>query len=470
MLSLHKAATENPHGMAVVDDRVSLSFANLFDKSEALAAELGLIKIELGRAEKQPVAFVANNDIASIALLLALFERGIPAMPINPKLTQVERAQLVDLAGARWLGSVAEGSSCAAFTSQVATTESPPGTAHTANRAQVLIATSGSTGQPKLVSLSATALEAAARACNQHLRVTSQDRWLISLNLAHIGGLAIVVRCLLAGATAVLTEPGICAADFLRAIERHRVSIASVVPTQLARLMDASPTQVCDALRVLLVGGAPAPRSMVKQARTMGWPVLLTYGLSEAGSQVTTQPLGDLADPEPADDAGLPIPGVELKVDANGQICVRGSVLFDGYFGCPSSPFDAGGWFPTGDLGGLTETGRLIPLGRIDDRIVTGAEKVSPLEIETVILSHPNITATAVVGAPDATWGAIVAACIVLKDDSTENQTLLELDAMVRAKLANFKRPRRWRVLSRLPQLPGGKLDRRAAAKHFDQR
>jgi O-succinylbenzoic acid--CoA ligase len=470
MLSLRSLAVRNPAGIAVETTGGSISFANLFDKSETIAAALGF---DLEQNDQRAVAFVAHNDLATIALFCALLERGIAALPLHPRSTSTERRYLVDRAKARMLepsdlgfrdAVTIDGSPRALQRRNPSTSLTPNERRHPADArepTQLLIATSGSTGAAKLVCLTQRALEAAARASGEHLGLTSADRWLLSLNLAHIGGISILIRCFLHEARVVLAEPGLPAAELAHRAECAQATLASFVPTQLERLLALTPCPRLASLRAILVGGAKTPLPLARRAREAGWPILLTYGLSEAGSQVTTQPLTDLKVDSVSDDAGLALPGMELKIE-DSTIFVRGPALFQGYLGEESSPFSADGWFQTSDLGKVNADGRLVPLGRRDDCIVTGGEKVSCLEVEGLLLDEPDVRAAKVVGLPDATWGQVVAAVLVLQPPADPVNCLPQIQAMVASRLAPHKRPKRWLVLPELPQLPSGKLDRRA--------
>jgi o-succinylbenzoate---CoA ligase len=483
-MRLSAISERNREGTALIDGNDCVTFAKLFDKSEALAASLGL-----DQAGSPAVAFVADNDTTSVALFCALLERRIATLPLNPRLSVAEQRTLVGLAQARWLTRNNQGfcdvraadghapplSDQSPSPPRSVRTESVCGASPAAQAAcvcstgkpQLLMATSGSTGVPKLVQLSLAALVTAATAGVAHLGVTSRDRWLLSLGLAHIGGISIVLRCLLAEAPIVLAQPGLPAAELKRIIEQSGATLASLVPTQLDRLLSLSPVPRFPTLRAVLVGGAKAPLQLLERARTAGWPVLSTYGMSEAGSQVTTQPLTDLSCPHVIDDAGFPLPGVELKIE-DGTILIRGPMLFDGYFADPCSAFDNEGWFRTGDFGRLTEAGRLVPLGRRDDCIVTGGEKVSALEVEVAVLSQSLVRAVAVVALSDDTWGQIVAAAVVADSEVEDSaQWIRRLQAGLAQNLAPHKRPRRWLRLDRLPELPNGKIDRLAVAALF---
>jgi O-succinylbenzoic acid--CoA ligase len=208
----------------------------------------------------------------------------------------------------------------------------------------------------------------------------------------------------------------------------------------------------------VLLGGAAASPELLARADDRGVPVLTTYGLTEACSQVTTQPYGTRNRGELG--AGAPLPGIELRI-ADGEIRLRGPTLMDGYLGAPD-PFTPDGFFPTGDLGELDARGHLHVRGRRSDRIVTGGENVDPIEVELALARCPGVHAACVVGLPDPEWGDRVAA-LVVAPGTTEDA----LDTFARAHLAPHKRPRVYRLVDTIPLTPAGKPDRRAARARF---
>jgi O-succinylbenzoic acid--CoA ligase len=236
------------------------------------------------------------------------------------------------------------------------------------------------------------------------------------------------------------------------------VTLLSVVPAQLAQLLDRSPVWNPPAfVRAILVGGAPTPAALLNQAADRGWPVLTTYGLTEACSQVATQRPGTVNRGDLG--SGRPLPGIEVRI-VDGSIQVRGRTLFARYLPAGGAPLDAEGWFTTGDEGRLDDAGNLHVLGRRDDAIITGGEKVLPHEVEEALRSCPGVADACVLGAPDPTWGQIVSALIVPREAPPPTAAL----AHELARLAPYKRPRRLAFATALPMSPSGKLDRRAAA------
>jgi len=319
---------------------------------------------------------------------------------------------------------------------------------------EILFTTSGSTGRPKRVRLARSALDAAARAHERNLPWQDQDRWLLSIPPAHIGGFSIVVRCLRAGATVVLPDAlqsGFRPEAFRADAARWGFSLASLVPTMLHRL---DPESWPASLRCVLLGGAPASPALL--ARFADRPVLTTYGMTEACAQVATE-VPDQAPPT-VRGVGRVLPGVELRV-ADGRIQLRGPTLMRGYLGRPS--FEPGGWFDTGDRGALGPDGTLHIRGRSDEMIVTGGENVFPQEVEAALAGLEGVEALCVVGIPDPEWGQRVAALYV---GSAEPR---EAAAAAKARLPDFRCPSRWKRTDRLPLGPTGKPSRSAAARAF---
>jgi O-succinylbenzoic acid--CoA ligase len=329
-------------------------------------------------------------------------------------------------------------------------------------RCLAILTTSGTTGRPKGVVLSRRAFLASARASEKNLRLDRSDRWLLGLPIAHVGGLSILTRSLLARSAVVV--PGeigrgqrLDAGALARVFEEQRVTLASLVPTQLEWLLEqGSSWRPPRHLRAVLLGGAAARPSLLARAAELGVPVLTTYGLTEACSQVTTQVVGTVNRGELG--SGPPMEGVEVRIE-NGVIQVRGPTLFDGYTPPPLEPvFSDGGWFATNDLGHLDANGNLHVVGRVSDLVITGGENVHPAEVEAVVERCPGIAAACVFGVPDDTWGEILAVAIVAAPGGPPSDT--ELAAFVRAELSPHRRPRRLAVVDALAATPMGKLDR----------
>ncbi len=469
MLGVSDAARESGSLPAVIAGERQMTFNDLLRQVLELADEVG----RLCSNEAQPVAFIAHATLDSLLLCYTLLEMRRPALPLNPRLLTSDHEFLVEQAGAIEL-SFDSGVLCvtrqAAFTSYASALRSPA----------VLVATSGSTGRAKLVQLSEQALVAAAAASAERLQWRKDDSWLLSLSLCHIGGLSIATRCLLARRPVVLGEPRGGPAELTRLVHHHRVSMISLVSTQLHRLLAGDFSLKGSKLRVLLLGGMHADPWLVGAARASGIPVLTTYGMTEAASQIATQKLSDLRSLiGPCHDVGPALEHVEIKL-VDDEIVVRGPMLFDGYVGDramgglqsppPSmhGPMSMGpklrdGWFHTGDWGRVDKNGRLTVIGRSSDRIVTSGENVAPAEVERVLETLPAIERACVFGVPDSVRGEQVAAAVVLREGYAFD--LADFEFQITRRLASFKRPWKLAIVPNFVMTSTGKLDRPTTAR-----
>ena len=337
----------------------------------------------------------------------------------------------------------------------------------------LVVPTSGSTGEPKGVLLGRAALDASAAATET--RLGGPGRWLLALPVTHVAGLQVVLRALRSGHPPVAlpagpdgptgpggtAEPGGTAGAggggrFAGRFVAGTAALGggrrytSLVPTQLRRLLDGGPAAL-DALRsyaAVLLGGAAADRGLLDRARAAGVPVVVTYGMSETCG-------GCVYD-------GVPLDGVTAELDGAGRIRLGGPVLAAGYRLRPEltrRSFVAGRYV-TGDVGRFDPDGRLVVLGRADDMLVTGGEKVAPAAVEAALAEHPAVAEAAVLGVPDAEWGQQVVAVVVLREGA--GLTLPQARDHVAARVSRVAAPRALHVVAALPLLPSGKLDRAA--------
>lgn len=452
-LSLWRAAAEAPERLALVGPGVAWTFAELARRA---AAHLGQLDAA-GALTGAPLFVTGHADPESIARLLGLVAHGVPLVMLHPRLTAPEVEAQVGLLTARWPGPVGPALlSPAPAVPDAGPDAVPPAPAALMPEAPLAVFfTSGTTGVPKAAALPRRAFLAAAEAHTAHLGWDEDDRWLLAMPVAHVGGFSILTRCLYARRAVVLAPPGHPQAA-LQTMTAHAVTVASVVPAQLARLLDAGPAPA--SLRAVLLGGAAAPEGLVRRARAAGWPVLKTYGLTEACAQVATE-RPDVPAPEGA--VGPPLTPGAVRIH-HGRVQVRGPQLMSGYVGQGRLGFDPEGWLETQDHGRLDEQGNLQILGRDAELIVTGGENVYPLEVEAALAGLGAFADAAVAGIPDETWGEVVAAAVMLVPGA--DWAPEAWDAALATRLAPHKRPRRWIQLDALPLTPAGKLDRRALA------
>jgi O-succinylbenzoic acid--CoA ligase len=299
----------------------------------------------------------------------------------------------------------------------------------------LVIATSGSTGRPKRVVLSRAAMRASAHATLS--RLGGPGQWVLNLPATYVAGVQVLYRSVVAG-----TEPVVQQGDLTEAVAGMTGPrrYLSLVPTQLVRLLaDSRDVAAATHFDAVLVGGGPLAARDRAEAVRAGIRVVSTYGMSETCG-------GCVYD-------GMPLDGVAVKIDAEGQVWLAGPMLFDGYDGDPALTESVlrDGWLRTSDLGRLDEDGRLDVLGRVDDVVISGGVKVPPYAVERMLLRHPGVRAVQVVGVPDPEWGERVVAVVAGEVAPDELRDLVQ--------------PRTWApkdvvVVPELPLLPNGKVDR----------
>ncbi|MEO6857638.1 MAG: AMP-binding protein [Solirubrobacteraceae bacterium] len=297
--------------------------------------------------------------------------------------------------------------------------------------------TSGTSAAPKEVALSYENWLWNAIGSALALGLDRNERWLCPMPLAHVGGLSIQIRSVIYGTTVLLHERfDTDAAMAALSDPGQRVTLVSLVPTMLARLLDAG-LQNPPTLRSALLGGGPIAPALLERARAAGIPVAYSYGMTEACSQIATN--------------GWPLLGTEVALSDAGEVLVRGRTVAAG-----SLADD--GWLHSGDLGEFDDAGRLVICGRKADTIISGGENVAPDEVEAVLLEHPAIVDAAVFGRSDPEWGERVVAHVVVRSPIPTVEALRRHCA---ERLASFKVPKEIDFVASLPRGRTGKLLRR---------
>ncbi len=361
-----------------------------------------------------------------IELLAAALDGSGPAIaPVDAALPPARLAELLAVLGP---GSVEDADG-------VITPFRPAREQGAAEGTAVIVGTSGSTGVPKGVELSAAALLHSAQASLARVGAQPGERWLCCLPASHIAGIQVLVRSLVSGTDPVLAER----AD-AQTVAGCGCAHVSLVPTQLRRLLDTP--EVLAGFSSVLLGGAAAPAGLLAAARAARVPVMTTYGMTETCG-------GCVYD-------GVPLDGVQVRIGDDERIWIGGPVLFSGYRGAPQAP--AGQWFRTGDLGRLDPAGQLIVRGRADDVINTGGHKVVPGEVAAALQTAPGVADVAVVGLPDDEWGEMVVAVVVPADPADPPAAEL-LRLHVRQRLPRYAAPGRVVVVDVIPMLASGKHD-----------
>jgi o-succinylbenzoate---CoA ligase len=394
---LPRAAAEHPERVALEAPDGQLTYAQL---SEAA-------RIDAAPGSRVGIALPPGLEFG-VALHACLLARAA-AVPVDPRLGDAEQAALLASADLVVDGALPRGGAAEPVA---------PRDGDTA----LVVHTSGTTAAPRPVELSFGNVQANALASAVALGLDPDECWLCPLPLSHVGGLMVLLRSAIYGTRAVLDTPDRATHD--------DITVVSLVPTQLRRLLGAG-ARPGARLRVVLLGGAAATPDLLEEARAAGWPVRATYGLMQACSQVAVD--------------GRPLPGLAVTLAGDGEILVEGPTVA------------GGGVLHTGDLGRLSEDGRLEVIGRKSDTIVTGGENVAPAEVEAALLAHPAVADAGVFGRPDPEWGEAVTASVVLRGPADPK----ELCEWVADRLARFKVPKSVEVAQTLPRNASGKLLRR---------
>ncbi|MEQ3550432.1 o-succinylbenzoate--CoA ligase [Pseudonocardia nematodicida] len=319
----------------------------------------------------------------------------------------------------------------------------------------VVVATSGSTGRPKHVALTGAALRASAAATEA--RLGGPGTWLLALPAEHVAGVQVLLRALLAGSPAVVQDvrEGFRPDGLTRATGRMRHGArryTSLVPTQLARVLEhgSAPLHALAGYDAVLIGGAALDPGLRARAEEAGVRVVATYGMSETCG-------GCVYD-------AVPLDGVTVTIEpGSGRVVLGGPMLGAGYLGAPAATADAFGpdGFRTSDLGRLDADGSLTVLGRADDVVTTGGEKVAPAAVERALLRVPGVRAACVVGLPDDEWGQVVAALVVTDAAGPADDALRDA---VREACGRAAVPRVLHRAAAVPERGIGKPDRVAVA------
>ncbi len=417
---LLRAAAAEPERVALETASGPVSYAELELRARLAAGALR----ERGVGEGDRVALALPAGAEFVAALHGCMLLGAVAVPVDLRLSGAERALRSEASAVLVEGPL----------------EGPPlestWPVHLDAVAAVMH-TSGTTAAPRAIPLSYGNWLASALGSAVALGLDPHERWLCPMPLAHVGGLSIPIRSTIYGTAAVLHErfdPVAVAAAL--ADPAQRITLVSLVPTMLQRLLDVGLREP-PTLRWALLGGGPLPVALLERAERAGIHVATTYGMTEACSQIATR--------------GWPLPGVEVRVE-DGEILVRGPVV-------SRAALANDGWLHTGDLGRLDGSGRLELVGRRSETIVSGGENVSPAEVEDVLASHPAVAEAGVYSRPDAEWGEAVVAAVVLRDGARASAE--ELRTHCARELARFKVPKQIEFVHALPRTVSGKLLRR---------
>ncbi|MFW5967829.1 MAG: o-succinylbenzoate--CoA ligase [Persicimonas sp.] len=470
---LEQRRRERPEARALSFEGTDLTYAQLADEAARRASALQSLDVDAGSR----VAIVGRNSLEYVLWAHAVFWLGATLVPLHHR---ASRAELNDQCGVTQPTVVLAMPDAADRFDEAAPVvrvddiaslidDAPPAPPAEISSDDVLtiLFTSGTTGTPRAVPLTVANHRASAHASALRLGCEPDDHWLCCLPLCHIGGLAIALRSAMYG-TSFELMPRFDADAVLEVLASRPVTLASFVPTMLRRLLAASDGPLETRLRVVLVGGGHATAEELRTARQRGLPVVPTYGMTEAASQIATLAPG--SGERWLQTAGRPLEGAEIRIGdparpaeagRSGAIYARGPMIADGYLGDEEASEERfrDGWLETGDVGHLDEKGRLVVEHRRGRRITTGGETVDPAEVERALRDATQVADAAVVGLDDAQWGARIAAAVVAADGGAAG-LVDALEAHCEATLAPFKVPKEWMTLEELPRTSSGKVRR----------
>jgi fatty-acyl-CoA synthase len=405
------------------------------------------------------IGWLALNQPRALALLRACARLGLRFVPLNWRLAAVELAAIVRDAGLQQLWHDDAMRPLAEQVRQLVELPQAPAPGHQAGDL-LLVYTSGTTGEPKGVIHSATAMQANSAAAIDAQRLDAATRTLAVLPLFHVGGLCIQVLPTLAAGGVVRLHERFDAASWLHDVASWRPSTSLLVPATMRALIEHPDWAAADlsSLAFVNTGSQIVPRGLIDAFHARGVPVCQVYGATETGPvTLVLRPDEALAHPGKV---GRPALGVDVKL-VDGEVWVRGPNLARGYHRGPDAPAFADGWFRSGDLA-VCDDGLYEIVGRCKDLIISGGENIHPAEIENLALGDPAVADAAVVGVPDPRWGEVPVLAVVARAGAEVD--LDRLRRLFEAGLARFKHPRRIVVLDALPRTALGKVQRAVLA------
>ena len=485
---------DKPDGAAavIVPDGPAVTYGELrsgVDRAAGLLTGAGL-------EPDRPVSIALGNGLEFLIAFLAVARAGAVAAPLNPAYTAEEFAFYVGDAASQMavvppgphpareaadsLGvptlevSLAEGDLAISRSGDllsVAVDPTPPSAGSTA----LFLHTSGTTSRPKGVPLSHGNILQSVRNISETYRLTGEDVAMVVMPLFHVHGLIGVALSTLATGGSMVLPPRFSAGAFWPVREATGATWYSAVPTIHKILLDRADADGAPAESFRFIRSCSAPLSpglIEGMEGRFGAPVVEAYGMTEASHQMSSNPLppGQRRPGSVGKGTGVQVSvrddeGGEVEVGRRGEVCVRGPNVMGGYASNPEANATAfwDGWFRTGDQGTLSGDGYLTLTGRIKELINRGGEKISPVEVDEALLSHPGVAEAVTFGAPDAKYGESVRAAVVLASETTAE----EVRAFCADRLAAFKVPDTVYLVDDLPRTSTGKIQRRHVAARF---
>lgn len=469
------ASSKRSHATALHFEGLAISYVDLVQQASAMAAALHARGLRRG----DRVAWLGWNHPGQIALLFACAGLGAIAVPLNYRLAAPEWARLMQHAkpslllhdhawqdAAQNVATTCGLSSCSLEALLQEGHHAPEVNMHTgqAEDAALLVYTSGTTGLPKGAVHTQRNLCANMAIAGKNTALTASDLIATMLPLFHVGGLCIQTLPALAAGAGVILHARFDAGAALRCMTTQRPTLTLQVPATMRAMIEHPDWASTDlsSLRAVWAGSSVLPAKLIEAFHARGIPVCNVYGSTETG------PFSIFLPPEQSHShvgsCGWPArEDVKIKLkdlqQGVGEICIQAPNVAERYW--PDEPLrDAQGWFHTGDLARQASDGSYWIVGRAKDMLISGGENIYPAEIEHLLAAQSSVVECAVIGLPDATWGEVVAACVVLAPglDSQEMQAVLT--AALAGQLARYKLPKQWHFLSSLPKTALGKVQK----------
>ncbi len=495
LLGLLRSIPPGQTAIVLPEANIRITYGQLRDQVKTVAAQLAAAGI--GRGDR--VGMALPNGLPTIVAFLAAAEAGTAA-PLNPGYKEDEFRFYLEDTNARLLLLPPEGADearrAAGDTVRVLTvdmdtagtvtlsglTAGAPAASPSVEDVALILHTSGSTGRPKRVPLSHANLTISAGNVARSYELTSSDVSLCVMPLFHVHGLVASTLATLATGGTVVVPGKFNPLSFWRIAKDSGATWYSAVPTLhqllLARADPAAGKPAgAEKLRFIRSCSASlAPQLMHDLETAFGAPVLEAYGMTEAAHQMASNPL-----PPGARKPGSVGPGTEVRISIRdgegrplatgerGEVCIQGPNVITGYENNAEANATGffGGWFRTGDQGFLDGDDYLTLVGRLKEMINRGGEKISPREIDEVLLTHPAVAEAVCFGVAHKTWGEEVEAVVVLHPSTPTTEA--ELLSYCKERLADYKRPKEIHVTDAIPRTATGKIQRRVVAQAFAQ-
>src|SRR3954462_7669329 len=447
------------------------------------ALQAGLEGLGIGEGER--VSIVSHNSARLLELLLSVPSAGRVAVPINFRLAPEEVSYIVGHSGARVLlvdpelettlkgveaehkfGTGEEYEQLLRFD-----TEPRPWAEPDEDATATINYTSGTTARPKGVQMTHRNLWVNAVTFGMHMQVSDRDVYLHTLPMFHCNGWGMLYTAAGLGAKQVVLRK-VDGAEILRRVDEHGVTLMCGAPAVWNAVLEAAadwdgeiPGR--ERVRIVVAGAPPPSKTIARVEAELGWEFNQIYGLTETAPLLTiNRPRAEFDELDAEERAkrlsraGVPALGTRLTVSESGEVLAQGNTVLAGYWENPDASAEAlgGGWFHTGDGGGIDDGGYVTISDRKKDVIITGGENVSSIEVEDVVFSHPAVAEVAVIGVPDDKWGEMVTALVVVAEGATVTEA--EIIGHVRTTLAGYKTPKRVEFREAIPRTATGKIQK----------